>query len=183
MKSIKNDFEYDCLSFPKQSLELFSLWQCLINVELFRFKHYQWPIIVVVVLLLIPLQLVTVFPDEFRNAFLRKFFVPGVEAKFGYKTERHQLFFGEQPLDVYVISFVEANGIMANSGVRVGDVPIGFVSHKSDVYLADQLTMKKAETNHIKVVDLRLYEDCLNKMMACSLWENERDIIVPIYDK
>lgn len=146
-------------------------------MELFSFKHKQLLLIAVTTLVLAPLMMTGVFYEQFRTAVLRKFLVPGIEAKYGYKTESRRLYYGEQPLDVYVVSFVEPNGRMAAAGLRIGDVPMGLF-HMSDVALADKLSATDAFQVPQTVIEIGSYEELLRNNLGGPMWEKRRDLIV-----
>ena len=146
-------------------------------MELFSFKHKQWLLIAVTTLVVTPLMMTGIFYGQFRTAVLRKFFVPGIEAKFGYKTEPRRLYYGEQPLDIYVVSSIEPNGRMAAAGLRIGDVPLG-IFHMSDVGLAEELATADASPIRLKVVDIEFYEEWLSNDATGLMWEKRRDLIV-----
>ena len=146
-------------------------------MELFSFKHKQWLLIAVTILVLAPLMMTGIFYGQFRTAVLRKFFVPGIEARYGYKTESRRLYYGEQPLDVYVVSSIEPNGRMAAAGLRIGDVPLA-IFHMSDVALADELSLTDASQIKLTVIEIESYEEWLNQDLVGPMWEKRRELSV-----
>lgn len=147
-------------------------------MELFSFKHRQWLLIAVVIFVVAPLVMISLFYGHFRTAVLRKFLVAGVEARSGYKTEPRRLYYREQPLDVYVVSSIEPNGRMDAAGLRIGDVPME-VFHMTDVSLAEKLSAPDASTIRLEVIDIESYAEWVSNDLSGPMWEKQRELIVP----
>lgn len=146
-------------------------------MELFGFRHQQWLLVAVTTLVVVPLMMIGVFYGQFRTTVLRKFFVPGVEARYGYKMEPRRLYYGKQPLDVYVISSIQPNGRMAAAGGQVGDVPVGLF-HINDVALAEKLSAPDASQILLNVIEIGFYEEFLRNDLSGPIWEKRRELIV-----
>src|SRR5688572_29652048 len=77
------------------------------TARLFRFSHNQWGTIALVTILCIPAFVLFLFFEHTRDAWVRRFVASGVQKEFGFTVDRRPMFYGEQRLDVPVISTVE----------------------------------------------------------------------------
>lgn len=145
------------------------------KLERFGFNHNQWILTAVFTLVVIPLMISSIFHSDVKNAFVRKFVASKIQSEFGFTMSHNRLYYGKQALDVYAISSLESTGILAKSGFQINDVPMRIL-HLSDVDFYEELTQTQENPIEIKVINIDLYNKCLEARLACPLSDYQRKI-------
>jgi hypothetical protein len=137
-----------------------------------------WVYVTIIVLLIGPFSVAVVYSDQIVDAYVRAYVGPEVQDQFGFRMERKRMYYRQvQSLDVFVITAIEPDGVLARAGVKNGDVPLSSI-HMSDVDFYRRLRRSKKEAIKQIVIGCDEYEDWL-KTGKSSLYDRARKVVIP----
>ena len=119
---------------------------------------FHWAYVTIVVLIIGPFTVVTMYCQDFFDGYVRTFVGPRFQRQFGFKMEVRRMYYRKkQPLSVFVIKDLKPDGEFAKLGVRNCDVPVGFF-HMSDASLYRKLERSMREPVEVRFINCEEYE-------------------------
>jgi hypothetical protein len=128
--------------------------------NLLTIQPFQWAFLTIFVLLIGPLIVASLFSDTLFRAYARDCMAPRLQSEFGFRMEKRRMYYGRQPLNVFVIQGIKRDGILARIGIRNGDIPIGMF-HMSDVNFYWTLERSRTTPVEIRLIRCNDYKEML----------------------
>ena len=128
------------------------------NSRLLTLGAVQYVYVMIVILVIGPFTVATMYSQDFFDAYVRTFIGPQLQRKFGFRMEVRRMYYRKrQPLSVFVIKDLNPDGEFARLGVRNCDVPVGYF-HMSDASLYRKLKRSESEKVEIRFINCDEYE-------------------------
>jgi hypothetical protein len=136
--------------------------------------------VTIIALLIGPFTIAVLYSDQLYAAYVRTYVGREVQHRFGFRMERKTMYYRKvQRLDVFVITALEPDGVLAKAGVKNNDVPL-ISYHMSDVDFYLRLRRSQKEAIELRLINVDEYEDWLKTGDAYSLFrDRERKVLIP----
>ncbi len=117
----------------------------------------SWWVLAAFIFVVFPLVLLITFDRQIYRWYLSTFVLPELEQQLGFSAgDEVVLFPGERPHKVFGITAVRAQGVFARSGLRAGDVPVGYVHGFMEGFVSDiRHSMETTQPVEILVMNVR----------------------------
>src|SRR5262245_35650625 len=119
-----------------------------------------WVYVTIIALLIAPFLIAVLNFDQIFNSYVRTYLGPEVRRQFGFRMEHQTMYYRQaQRLDVFVITTLEPDGVLARAGVRNDDVPLvsGWF-HMSDVNFYRRLQEGRKGPIELRLIGRDEYE-------------------------
>jgi hypothetical protein len=114
----------------------------------------QWIYIFVIFVIVLPIILCFAFFNQIYASYLHEFVRPKLEEEFGFKSGTESLIDGKEKSEVFLIKFVEPEGILANAGFQSGDIPVGYKHGFESGFYLDLMASRKSEAISMQVLNI-----------------------------
>ena len=131
--------------------------------RLLTLNRTHWIYIALIAVVLVPLTIGNLLPDQIYNLYFRTYTRPQVQAEFGFEMAQQRMHFRSQPFDVFVITSIDPNGVLAGYGVQANTISLGTSYPKNDIAFCKDLLRSHNQAVEIHLIDSNEYEQLLKK--------------------